>query len=435
MTIKLGKHVTTRRRDDGTYRVLFAVHAKDRPEKWPKQIALPQKAPRTGNLEDKDEVRRIRTDATMLNKKLDALRAGAMAGGLEKTLPAAAKYWRELPAYKKLGKDRLYRNELELRKILAWSAYNGHPDMSTLTQSQCVKFLDQFRNSPSGENNVRHVLHGLINVAIGQQWMQGNPLAGIKWPKWKAADLPIWTEEDVERWAEACRDAGEVGLACLIRTQFWSGQRLGDVREFKYDVELKDNWLAFHQSKTQTWMEVPLPPDVFEEIERVYDRASGYLFVCKRGRPFSRERVSKVFKAIRDPLLKQGEPILYLRALRHSCVMDMRHQGQDLLDIISVTGHSPQTASAIIRKYMRPDGTQARNALAARMKAKSREEEFSPTSPVPNFPQRLADKYKFSGVHEPDIQQECDAAIQRWRRRVSGETKLPEPTIYDPHKV
>ncbi|MBA4786566.1 MAG: hypothetical protein H2039_00855 [Brevundimonas sp.] len=67
--------LAVRPRADGTHRVFFEVHAKDRPEGWPATRPLPFSVPRRGNLCDPVEVKAIRADAKHLEAALLRQRA------------------------------------------------------------------------------------------------------------------------------------------------------------------------------------------------------------------------------------------------------------------------------------------------------------------------------------------------------------------------
>ena len=79
--------------------------------------------------------------------------------------------------------------------------------------------------------------------------------------------------------------------------------------------------------------------------------------------PKIKQRLGHVFADIRAA---SGGPHLVLRALRHSCVVQMARKGSDVPEIASVTGHSPFTASAILAKYLPRDSQLAAKAQRRR---------------------------------------------------------------------
>jgi len=95
----LGPYVRMKLRTDGTFAVTFGVPDRYRPSEWPASIHLPIKAPRTGDLNNKDEVARIRTDAA------DLLKSFHQARGIVSAVddPPASKPTRLRSIMKQLG--------------------------------------------------------------------------------------------------------------------------------------------------------------------------------------------------------------------------------------------------------------------------------------------------------------------------------------------
>ena len=71
-------YVTARPRPDGTFRVLFEVPARLRPDGWPPVRPLPLTYPRWGDMNDEAEVAAIRADAANLMGQLERARAVAV---------------------------------------------------------------------------------------------------------------------------------------------------------------------------------------------------------------------------------------------------------------------------------------------------------------------------------------------------------------------
>jgi hypothetical protein len=64
--------------------------------------------------------------------------------------------------------------------------------------------------------------------------------------------------------------------------------------------------------------------------------------------------------------MRAGGRHLILRALRHSCVVQLARAGCEIPEIISVTGHSPGSAHSILQVYLPRDSTVARRAQEKR---------------------------------------------------------------------
>lgn len=78
-------------------------------------------------------------------------------------------------------------------------------------------------------------------------------------------------------------------------------------------------------------------------------------------------RLSHVFADIRNRfVLPAGGRNLVLRAIRHSCVVQLARHGAEVPEIVSVTGHSLSSANEILKVYMPRDSRVAMNAQVKR---------------------------------------------------------------------
>lgn len=79
------------------------------------------------------------------------------------------------------------------------------------------------------------------------------------------------------------------------------------------------------------------------------------------------ERLSHVFADVRTRfVLPAGGPHRLLRALRHSCVVQLARHSAEVPEIVSVTGHSLSSANEILKLYMPRDSRVAFNAQEKR---------------------------------------------------------------------
>lgn len=79
------------------------------------------------------------------------------------------------------------------------------------------------------------------------------------------------------------------------------------------------------------------------------------------------ERLSHVFADVRTRfVLPAGGRNLILRAIRHSCVVQLARHGAEVPEIVSVTGQSLSSANEILKVYMPRDSRVAFNAQAKR---------------------------------------------------------------------
>lgn len=373
----LGKYVTVRPawrkppKADGTRRVFFQVPARLRPSDWPSLIPLPLTGGRSGRL-DTDERHRIEKDAETLLGRLQAARLGRSVEPTDrKDIVALNRSWQESQFFKdkkpKTQKGYAYHAQLLER----WSAAAKHPPVATITRDRIEKLLAVFDDRPTTRRHVKIVLKMLLDHAEALEWIDKNPAAKLK-VKAPKSQVTIWEEADMLGYSMAAVLWGQPGLAALIRTEWEIGQRLTDVRLYRrgkvgsgaqYNPE--DGVFRYWQSKTNSYVTIPISPGLQAILESVAVDGSPYLFVdTGTGRPFGEGRLGHVFIDIRKAFSAGRH--LVLRSLRHSCVVQLARSGCTVPEIASITGHAITSVEQILSTYLPRDNEVAWNAQRKR---------------------------------------------------------------------
>lgn len=361
--LDLGRYVTIRPRKDGTARVLFEVPPRLRPSGWLPAIPLPINGERRGDLTDAEEVGRIQSDAKGLLDKLRAARMGREVAPPTRSMPELIRSWQTTQKFKdtkpRTKQGYLYHAGL----IEAWSRANGHKPVAKIKLEAIEQFLAFYDDRPTTRRHLKIVLSMLMKRAIQLEWRTTNPLAEVTMAA-PESSVTIWEEADVDFYAAACAAEGQPSIAAMIRTLWDVGQRVTDARVFRHGAEYKDGFFRFYQSKTKSYVTVQVHPETARLIEDVRDPDSPYLFTDKAtGKPWAEQRLGHVFADIRAA---SSGPHLVIRALRHSCVVQMARKGSTIAEIASVTGHSPHTAGVILAKYLPRDSVLAAKAQRRR---------------------------------------------------------------------
>ena len=205
----------------------------------------------------------------------------------------------------------------------------------------------------------------ILEHAVDLEWRTDNPTRriSVQAPKTR---VRIWEARDVERHAEAALAEGQPAIAALIRTQWEIGQRLTDARLFRHGAEYDetDGVFRFHQSKTDSYVTIPISQALQETLKAAKRDGSFYLFTNEvTGKPFTEHRLSQEFLRIRKAVPGSR---LVLRALRHSCVVQLARAGATVPQIAAVTGHALQSAAKILASYLPRDNQVAWEAQALR---------------------------------------------------------------------
>lgn len=367
LTLTLGKYVTLRKRKDGTFRVFFQVPARLRPPGWLSLIPLPLDAPRTGDLNDLAEVGRIQADAKRLYASLKGDRRQA-APVERRDMPTLIRSWQKTQRFKRLKPVTQRGYVYHAGLVEAWSASVKHPLVATMKLDKIERFLALYDDRPTTRRHIKIVLAMLLDHAVGLEWIDKNPTDTIKMAAPKSR-TNIWEAEDVELYMFAAAVDGQTGLAALILTEWEIGQRLTDARLFRgirdakggiraAEYDFKSRAFRFWQSKTQSYVTIPVSARLGDMLEATWDADSLYLFRdMATGKPFAGQRLSHEFERIRDLVVAaHGKSRrLVLRALRHSCVVQLARAECTVPQIAAITGHSVASVEQILSVYLPRD--------------------------------------------------------------------------------
>jgi hypothetical protein len=356
LAFDLGKYVTLRPRKDGTFRVLMEVPARLRPSGWLAAIPLPLDGDRTGDLNDLGEVARIRADAARLYEKLLRARAGVEEPARQRRdMPSLNRAWQSSQAFKAKRPRTQQGYAYHAGLIEDWSRLAGHRPVAALDRAAIEAFLAVYDDRPTTRRHLKIVLKMLLDHAVALGWRADNPAERIKIAA-PESTLTLWERDDVMAGAWACIMADQTPLAALLLTEWEIGQRLTDTRLFRRGAEYQpqDGVFRFWQSKTRSYVTIPVSDALRGLLDAVQDNGSLYLFVDRRtGKPFAEQRLGHVWAAIRDAAGLDSR--LQIRTLRHSCVVQQARAACTVPEIAAVTGHSPFSVEQILRKYLPRD--------------------------------------------------------------------------------
>lgn len=374
--LDLGRFVSVRGpRADGTYRVLFEIPPRLRPSGWLPTIPLPIHD-RRGDLKDAAEVARIQADAARLYN--DYLKARGRGGGPEveqRTMRTLIATWESSEAYR-ATKPRTKKGYAYLaREIQAWAdSRPKQPDPASMTPVDVERFLQLYDDRPTQKWQVVKALRMVMQQAVRLRWRPDNPVVEVK-VKMPKSRVTIWEQEDVDAYIWAAVEAGQPWLAAIILTEWEIGQRLTDVILFKRtkrpDAEgyyAADGCFRFWQSKTSSYVSIFVSRRLRDMLAAC--EVEGELFLFLDGatrRPFADvDRLSHVFEDVRARVPAHTGRHLVLRALRHSCVVQIARASGTVPEIAGVTGHSISSVEKMLAIYLPRDSVVALNAQRKR---------------------------------------------------------------------
>lgn len=373
--LDLGRYVTLRKRQDGSFRVFFQVPERLRPSDWPSLIPLPIDGNRRGDLADADEVARIQADAARLYGRLQAVRLGRPTAPPKRSLRTLVRAYQQSAGWKRLKPITHKGYQAYINHILAWAetCEPAQPDPSRLTRTDIEGFLSLFDDKPVTRKHTRKVMRLVMDQAIALGWRTDNPCDGIRLPKAAKSRAGIWEQADVDAYVAAAEAPGHYtehrrSIALIILLEWEIGQRLTDVRGFRPGSEYDSvaGVFRFHQEKTGAYVTVPISARLKQLLNEAPD-GKLFLFTNERsGKAYTGERLSKSFAWVRKAAVKAGARPLLLRWLRHSCVVQLARAGCTIPEIAAITGHSHASAAKILDVYLPRDNQVAWNAQEKR---------------------------------------------------------------------
>jgi hypothetical protein len=253
--------------------------------------------------------------------------------------------------------------------IAEWSDSVKHPDVALVRAEQIEGFLAFYDDRPTTRRHVKIVFKMLLDHAKRIDWRKGdNPLADLKMAA-PESKVTIWERADVDQEVETARGPDAPApwpvVAAMILTEWEIGQRLTDLILFRREADYRERAFRFWQSKTDEYVTIPVSQGLGDLLDQIAVEGSPYLFVNpETGQPFEGNRLSCIFREIRKASKTTRK--LTLRALRHSCVVQLARAECTVPEIASITGHSIFSVEQILKKYLPRDNQLAWSAQKKR---------------------------------------------------------------------
>lgn len=205
------------------------------------------------------------------------------------------------------------------------------------------------------------MLSTIFSYAMDKGRISRNPLFGFERLYSSKRSEIIWTENDVERFM----DAAEVELQRVMILALHTGQRYGDLIRMTWS-DYDGTCISLRQSKGS----VPVSITCTTALKRMLDeapRTSTTILTRADGRPWTTENddkaLSKAWRARMEAAGFYSKPMkemtkaekgtcLHLHDLRGTAVTLLAEAGASVPQIAAITGHTLDSASRILARYM-----------------------------------------------------------------------------------
>lgn len=365
-----GPYVVVRRRRDGTVRFRFEVR-RDRPDDWPPSRPILVDGRDVSRLEDltaEQEAQILRKAEAMY---LEICRHRGQLKEQNRP-PAFERSWEQLielrqvhSTWQQLAPATQASYRSVQKRIVDFFGWDPALLPATIVESQIDKVLYTRIKSPHRRKICFLELRRLLEKAVREGWRDpGLTLSyNIKLPRPK---LRTWTADDLRCAATQAITDGERGLARMMFAQWEIGQRLQDVRNFRYGHDYVDGCFGYLCHKTGREIRIRVVnPRARQILDDAYVHGD-YMFPrSETGRPFTNVELTKAFTRIRKRL-KDFDQKLQFRQLRHTVVLELALAGCTIPEIATVTGHALSSVHGTLKHYLRPADELAETAMHKR---------------------------------------------------------------------
>src|SRR5271156_5181531 len=186
-----------------------------------------------------------------------------------------------------LREATLYKYRLLLARLLSFMTERGVRFVSQITLELLREFRAKWPHRNTAGKKRLEELRAFFRFCYDAQWIDTNPAKNLQAPI--TTDLPRepFTDEEVEKIRMACtqypdgrgcthRKASQ-RLTALVELMLHTGLRIGDAVTLRRD-RIAGGMLRLRTEKTNVPVDLPLPPRLVNQLQRVVGTSSEYFF-------------------------------------------------------------------------------------------------------------------------------------------------------------
>jgi integrase len=287
-----------------------------------------------------------------------------------------------------------------LARIETWA---GNAPVRAIDAVRVQRLKHSLSATPAFANAIIRVLRLLLEHGRRNGWVALNAATRPALTGSTPSGL-IWPHAAVLAFVAAADEEGRYGLGTAVLLNEWLGQREGDILRMPRNVLRpgpQGSTLMVRQSKTLAGVRLPIGmvPHLAARLDAELLRTEAYdprpttiITSEETQRPYLSDNFRHVFNRVRAKAAKltpvfeidyllpgrdMADPeafcvrmgYLTFMQLRHTAVTRLAEAGCDTPLIASITGHSQETVTALMRRYMVRTGELARVAFQKRLDA------------------------------------------------------------------
>lgn len=219
----------------------------------------------------------------------------------------------------------------------------GNAPVYALARKDVQEIMDRMQDRPGAAAMLLVVLNNILEIAINKEWIEKSPAALVEPPEAdEDGDHAPWPEDLL---AEALKDP-IVGLPVALL--YYTGQRIGDVCNMRWDDIQADGTIYVRQQKGQKDLWPSLHADLAAMLAKEPRVAETILY----GRGNKPRKKATLRKHLQDWAAERGHEVVP-HGLRKNAVETLLEVGCSVGEIASITGQSLQIVEHYARRFNR----------------------------------------------------------------------------------
>ncbi len=209
---------------------------------------------------------------------------GFADGGKTTTIQEATEKFIEDAKARNLREATLYKYDLLFRQLRAFADQNGLVFISDFNIDWTRKFRATWTNKNLAARKKLEHLRAFFRFAFDSSWMDSNPAAKLKPPKFIESPTLPFSKEEMGRILKACGEYPDklnaIRLRALVLLLRYTGLRFTDGAKLSRD-RINGDKLLLYTAKTGTPVNCPLPPALIDALAAIPEAGPYYFWTGK----------------------------------------------------------------------------------------------------------------------------------------------------------
>ena len=233
-------------------------------------------------------------------------------------------------------------------------------DIEEVTQPDIIAVQDSLANTPRTADMRVNMYRVIFKHAMRRGWRTDNPAAGIEAIADSESYRP-WPEDTIRSFIENA----PAHVLTPFMLALYTGQRQSDVLRMTWG-DIDGSHIKVRQDKTGEHMVIAIHPDLRAHIDTLAKRP-GPIALNSRGEPWTADGFKSSFADAKRGLEITG---LVFHGLRHTAASRLYEAGNDVDDIMAVTGH--RTRKMVEHYIKHADRKMRSSAAIARLPSRTK---------------------------------------------------------------